>query len=344
MANGKDIIVIGGSAGAMAAIQEILRSLTTDLPATLFIALHTAENSPKLLADIFSKSTPLPVRYPHDREPIELGTVYGAVPDRLLFVKPGEIRLVRGPKENNFRPAVDPLFRSAAQAYGERVIGVVLSGGLDDGTHGILQIKRRGGTAIAQSPDDAAEPSMPRSAIERVGVDYILPAAEIGLMLNKLVAPDSESPAPVGVDVPDLAEGLPSGLRLGSAVVPSSPFICPHCNGALWEHREGNLLRYRCHMGHGFTADTLSLLQSDSVEQALWVAIRSLEEQAQLQLRLADQTSHNAGFSMRERFIAKAADCQHTADLLRSLVVGGDREGLNHATMESLEDEYKTGS
>src|SRR3954447_26474884 len=221
MANGKDIIVIGGSAGAMAAIQEILRSLTTDLPATLFIALHTAENSPKLLADIFSKSTPLPVRYPHDRDPIELGTVYVAVPDRHLFVKPGEIRLVRGPKENNFRPSVDPLFRSAAQAYGERVVGVVLTGGLDDGTHGLLQIKWRGGTAIAQSPDDAIEPSMPRSAIERAGVDYILPAADIGPMLNKLTTRAAESPTAIGIDVSDVAEGLVSALRLGADVNPS---------------------------------------------------------------------------------------------------------------------------
>jgi two-component system chemotaxis response regulator CheB len=260
-----------------------------------------------------------------------------------LFVKPGEVRLVRGPKENNFRPAVDPLFRSAAQAYGERVVGVILSGGLDDGTHGILHIKRRGGIAIAQSPDDAAEPSMPRSAIDRVGVDYVLPAAEIGAMLNSLVMPVAESRSPVGLDVPDVAEGLISALRLGDQVVPTSPFVCPNFSGALWEQRNGDLLHYRCHVGHGFTADTLSHLQDEPVEQALWTAIRTLEEQAKLQVRLADQSLTNQTFSIRERFLARAADCRHIANLLRSLVVGGDQEVLSDTTTDSIAAEYKAG-
>jgi len=341
MASAKDIIVVGGSTGAIAAVQEVLRALNDDLPAAVFVVVHTAEDSPHLLVDIFSKATTLPIHYAQDREPIELGTIYIAPPDRHLFVKPGELRVVRGPKENNFRPAVDPLFRSAAQAYGERVVGVVLTGGLDDGTHGLLQIKWRGGTAIAQSPDDAIEPSMPRSAIERAGVDYILPAADIGPMLNKLTTRAAESPTAIGIDVSDVAEGLVSALRLGADVNPSSPFVCPNCNGALWEQTEGNLLRYRCHVGHGFTAETLSRLQDDGVEQALWTAIRTLEEQAQLQLRLADRSSPGHISSMRDRFLANAADRRQTADLLRTLVLGGDAQMLIHATPEAIAGEYK---
>ena len=263
----RDIVVIGGSAGAIQAISVILQALPGDFPAATFVVVHTGQDAPAYLANIFAKVSRLPVQYATDREPIELGRVYVAAPNRHLLIKPGEMRVILGPKENNFRPAVDPLFRTAATAYHGRVIGVVVSGSLDDGTHGLLQIKRAGGIAIVQSPDDALQRGMPESAIERVEVNHILPATEIGPMLTKLVSGNGSVSATVGQDEADVAEGLISSLRMNGVPAPA-PFICPECKGSLWEVQDGDAFKYRCHVGHGFATDTLLALQAIEIEQA----------------------------------------------------------------------------
>jgi len=262
------------------------------------------------------------VHYAEDREPIELGALYIAPPDRHLLVKPGEVRVVRGPKENNFRPAIDPLFRSAAYTYGRRVIGVLLSGLMDDGTHGLLQIKLQRGVTVAQSPDDAQQPDMPLSAIERVGVDHVLPAAAMAPLLSGLVKAEADSAAGPSREQPDVVEGLVSALKLAEVHEPSSPFICPDCGGPLWERKEGELLRYRCHEGHGFTAETLLGMQSAEVEQALWTSMRLLEEQAELQKRMAGRWSTSGNHPLRARFESNAQDREYAAELIRTLLTG----------------------
>ena len=188
MEGNRDIVVIGGSVGAIDAVARILAGIPSDLNAAIFIVIHRGVDAPSFLADIFALHTKLPVKYAVDREPIELGRVYIAPVDRHMLIKAGEVRVVMGPKENNFRPAVDPLFRSASTTYDGRVIGVVVTGGLDDGTHGLLQIKRAGGIAIVQTPEEATDRGMPQSAIDRVQVDYVRSSAEIGPLISRLVS------------------------------------------------------------------------------------------------------------------------------------------------------------
>jgi len=237
MADGKDIIVIGGSAGALQALQALLRGLNANVSAAIFVVVHSSHESPGYLANILSEATSLKVRFAEDREPIELGTVYVGPPDLHLLVKPGEVRVVRGPKENNFRPAIDPLFRSAAYTYGRRVIGVVLSGMLDDGTHGLFQIKQQGGITVVQDPFDAEQCSMPESAIAQVNIDHVMPATKIGELLNELSQQNAEESTGPAREQLDVSEGAASGLEVPNRR-PSSSFICPECGGALWKSKK----------------------------------------------------------------------------------------------------------
>jgi two-component system chemotaxis response regulator CheB len=315
----RDIVVIGGSAGAIEAISVILKSLPGDFSAATFVVVHSGQSAPSYLANIFGKVARLPVQYAIDREPIELGRVYVAAPDRHLLIKPGEMRVILGPKENNFRPALDPLYRTAATTYRGRVIGVVVSGTLDDGTHGLLQIKRAGGVTVVQSPDDCFQPGMPLSAIERVGVDHILPASEIGPLLERIVNGDGHVSSAVGQDEVDVAEGLISAMRLNGMPAPA-PFICPECKGALWELQDGDAVKYRCHVGHGFATDTLLSLQAIEIEQALWSAVRGFEERAALQKRTAGRTDIGNA-ELRKRLLEGAGEQQRMADVVRRLLV-----------------------
>jgi two-component system chemotaxis response regulator CheB len=316
----RDIIVIGGSAGAIEAISEILATLPKETPAAIFIVVHVGAESPNYLVNIFEKCTPLPVQYAADRDPIELGHVYVAPNDRHLLVKRGEMRVILGPKENSFRPAIDPLFRTAASTYHGRVIGVVVSGSLDDGTHGLSQIKRAGGVTIVQSPEEALQKGMPESAIERVGVHFIKPADEIGLLLAELVRGNGEVGTPLGEDQTDVIEGRVSAFEVNGLPAPS-PFICPECKGALWEVKEGAVVKYRCHVGHGFSTDTLLSRQAIEIEQALWSAVRAFDERAELQRRTAERMDLSDPV-LRRRLIENSRDLQHMAEVVRSLLTG----------------------
>jgi two-component system chemotaxis response regulator CheB len=319
----RDIVVIGGSAGSIEATIAILKALPGDFPAAILIVVHTGQDAPNYLANIFAKVSNLPVQYAADHEPIELGRVYVAAPDRHLLIKPGEMRVILGPKENNFRPAIDPLFRTAATTYHGRVIGVVLSGSLDDGTHGLLQIKRAGGVTIVQSPEDALQRQMPESAIDRVNVHHILPAGEIGSLLAKLVSGNGNVSSAVGQDEVDVAEGLVSSIRMNGMPAPA-PFVCPECKGALWEVHDGDAAKYRCHVGHGFATDTLLALQAIEIEQALWSAVRAFDERAALQKRTAERTDIGNP-ELRRRLLEASREQQRMADVVRRLLVGPDR-------------------
>ncbi|HEX4488777.1 MAG TPA: chemotaxis protein CheB [Terriglobales bacterium] len=343
MAEGKDIIVIGGSAGSLRAIKELLRALSADVQVAVLVVIHSSQESPGYLARILGQATSLNVRYAEDREPIELGTVYVAPADRHLLVKPGEVRVVRGPKENNFRPAIDPLFRSAAYTYGPRVIGVVLSGLLDDGSHGLFQIERQGGVTVVQDPSDAEQPSMPQSAIAQAKVDHVVPAAEMGELLNKLTRENSEeSQGPARAQL-DVSEGASSGLEVPNRR-PSSTFVCPECRGALWEIQEGDQLRYRCHVGHGYSGQTLSALHDVEIEQALWTSVRLLEEQAELQERMAEKWKASANRQLGDRFASNADDRKYTADLIRSLITGQKKLPEQAQKSPQVVGEYGFGS
>jgi two-component system chemotaxis response regulator CheB len=180
---GHDIITIGASAGGVEAFKKIVHELPPALQAAIFVVLHISPEGPSVLPDILNRAGPLPALHPRDGDKIQLGKIYIAPPDHHLLIRRGHIHLFRGPKENNVRPAIDPLFRTAARAYGPRVIGVVLTGVLDDGTAGLLAIKARGGITVVQDPDDALFSGMPESAMKYADVDHCLPLAFLSPLL-----------------------------------------------------------------------------------------------------------------------------------------------------------------
>jgi two-component system chemotaxis response regulator CheB len=249
-----------------------------------------------MLPKILSHSGPLRAQHAINGEAIEHGRIYIAPPDYHLLVDRDRVRVVRGPRENRARPAADPLFRSAAHAYGTRVVGVVLSGALDDGTAGLAAIKRRGGVTVAQDPEEAPYQGMPRSAMENVALDHCLPVAGIAPLLARLAFIPAKDDA--AYPVPDILKVETRISRLEESEMEDvekigdlSAFTCPECRGALWELRAGDLLRFRCHVGHAFSAESLMAEQSEGLENALWAALRSLEENAALSRRMAARAS-----------------------------------------------------
>jgi len=275
----RDIVVVGASAGGVEALTSLVRALPGDLPASVFVVLHLPATGSSALPDILSRAGRLPASHAKDGEPIEQRRIYVAPPDYHLLLRAGHVRATRGPRENGHRPAVDPLFRSAAFEYANRVVGVVLSGALDDGTAGLLAVKSRGGVAIVQHPEDALYPGMPHNAIEHVEVDHVLPAADIGETLGRLAAEPATDPAGAGSDDMQTKvelEGFSMEAIEGGHPGRPSGFSCPDCNGVLWEIRDGGLVRFRCRVGHAWSPESLLTQQSESLEAALWVALRTL--------------------------------------------------------------------
>ncbi|WP_445629489.1 chemotaxis protein CheB [Nostoc sp. DSM 114167] len=291
-----NIIVVGTSAGGVEALTYLVKHLPPDLNAAVIIVLHVSSYSKSFLPEILSRAGKLPVSHAQNGEAIVPGSIYVALPDYHLLVEKGYLRLTRGAKENRCRPAIDPLFRSAARTYGQQVIAVLLTGLLDDGTAGLMAVKMRRGVAIVQNPDDALYPDMPRNAIKNVeDIDHILPLSDIPSTLVALV----NTPMEVQPENP-----IPSEMEFESKIVqldleavenesdrPGKPsnFACPDCGGILWELEEGNLLRFRCRTGHAYSAETLLATQSEKVEDALWIALRALEEKASLSHRMASR-------------------------------------------------------
>ena len=275
--DGRNIVVVGASAGGVQVLQELMRGLPGDFPAAVFVVVHTSASSPGILPQILDRAGPLPAAHARDRERIKMGRIYVAPPDLHLIIKRGEMMVTRGPRENGFRPAVDVLFRTAARSYGPRVVGIVLTGGLDDGTVGLIHIKNEGGIAVAQDPSEAVFPSMPRSAVENVNVDYVVPVAEMPALLTRLAA----EPLSVGETMSRRGNGKPDVGEAGNAIFlreegkePPSPFTCPECGGALWEKKDGKVFRYQCHVGHSYTSESLVSEKTEELEGGLWSAVR----------------------------------------------------------------------
>jgi two-component system chemotaxis response regulator CheB len=304
----------------------------------VLIVMHTRAETNGVLPEILNRSTDLPVAFATNAEPLRKGRIYVARPDFQLLIEDARLMVVRGPRENGFRPAIDPLFRTAARWHGPRVVGVILSGALDDGTYGLSQIKQHGGVAIVQNPEEAVIPSMPSSAIRQVAVDYVLTASEIPALIVQLteepqiregvqsMAPDDEPESALPNEQTPVREmeqlfGAPSALT------------CPDCGGALWEVEDGRLVRYRCHVGHQYAPDSLAAEQRDAVEGALWSAVRVLEEHAELRLRMA-RRADAAGLSVvSEGFAEGARDSHRQAQEIRALLFAGGE------APDSLEEE-----
>jgi two-component system chemotaxis response regulator CheB len=311
------------------ALSNLVRGLPGDLPAAVFVVLHVSAHGRSVMPRILSRAGALPAAHARDGERIEPGRIYVAPPDHHVLVKRGHIRVARGPRENGARPAVDPLFRTAARFYGPRVIGVVLSGALDDGTAGLQAIKRRGGIAVVQDPEDALYPGMPRSAMEQVDIDHVLSMAEMPALLARLArepaaeARAAEVSSEMEIET-DMAELELDAVQRHERPGAPAGFGCPECGGALWDLREGEMLRFRCRVGHAWSAGTLLAAQSDSLEVALWTALRALEESAALSQRVVERLRKRGSDGAAERFAAQARDAAERAALIRDVLLQGE--------------------
>ena len=326
-----DVVVIGASAGGVEAISRIVADLPRDIRASIFVVLHISRGR-SLLPEILTRAGRLPATHPTDGEPLQYGRIYVAPPDHHLIVQMGAVRTVHTASENGVRPAVDPLFRSAARAYGSRVVGVILTGALDDGTAGVAAIKEAGGVTIAQDPDEAFSPGMPRSAVGSGMVDHIVPLRDIPLLLAAL----AEEDAPVGgrrtgphlrAMEPDLAE-LPIAVEGHDRPGKPSVFSCPECHGTLWEVEEGGLLRFRCRVGHVYSPDSMMAAQTDEVDRALWTALRTLEERAALAHKLAERGRMRDHRWVDKAFSQRAREAEAEANHIRALL--RTRTATNH--------------
>jgi two-component system chemotaxis response regulator CheB len=320
----RDIIVIGGSSGATAPLKTILRALPKDLPAAVFIVLHIPARSLGLLATVTSAATCLPVHPAAEGMTVSPGNVYLAVPDYHLILADGQIRLGRGPRENMSRPSIDPLFRSAAVSYGSRVIGVLLSGLLNDGTAGLEAIKRCGGLALVQDPADAIADEMPRSALSALEVDLTLSATRIGDVLSDLVRDPAGPPRPVPPEI-RLEVDIAAGGRVGSDLIgrlgDPAPVSCPQCGGVLSTMSNAKPLRYRCQVGHAYTAEIVAKEQENAVDEALRVALRIIEERAELVTRMAADGRNAGRRALAEMYEERAAEYRAYAETIRKAVL-----------------------
>ena len=372
---GHDIIVIGASAGGVEALKHLVSKFPADLNAAVFVVVHIPANSISVLPDLLNRWGPLTATPAQDRQKIVPGHIYVAPPDLHLLLEPGQMRLLRGPRENHTRPAIDPLFRTAARAYGSRVVAVVLSGMLNDGTAGLIEVKRHGGIAVAQSPDDALFGDMPRSAIQNVSVDYVQPVAQLAFTLAELALnpPIPDAPAPkngqkeellMSNSMPDAGNGVAAEILQNvpdpggedsrkmdeihaNAVVnrttdaqiggerneTPSIYSCPDCGGVLWQMNDDGFMRFRCHVGHAFSAESLLHQQSESLEESMWYAVRALIDKSKLSRQMAENAKGRGHTQASSHFEEQARVCAQHAGVIRDLIESG-------ATSKSLEPSH----
>lgn len=322
MANDR-IVVVGASAGGVRALQTLASALPVEFPAPILVVQHIGSH-PSILPQLLMRSGPLPAAHARDGERIARGRIHIAPPDHHMLVDGDFIRLSHGPKEQYTRPAIDPLFRSTAVSWAERTVGVLLTGLLDDGTQGLKDIKESGGVAVVQDPEDAEVPSMPLSALKYVDVDYRAPVASIGPLLASLVvqpAPHAKAgPVREMIAENDIVLGKGDFMENLKSIANPSTFVCPECNGSLWEVRDAKPRRFRCHTGHGFTLRTLQHAQATATDEALWSALRALQEKQLLLQSFAESHASAGATEEAARLEDEAARTERHGEMLRRLI------------------------
>jgi two-component system, chemotaxis family, protein-glutamate methylesterase/glutaminase len=326
----RDTVVLGASAGGIEALQRLLPAFTRQVEASVFVVQHLPADGQSVLDAVLARSTGYDVAFAEDAEAILPGRVYVAPPNRHVLIDGDRVRLWHGARENRSRPAIDPLFRSAAVARRGRVIGAVLSGLLDDGSAGLVSIKRCGGLAFAQAPRDAIEPEMPERAVEALdgSLDGVLSAPELGARLVQLVgspAPASSVPNDVQAEL-DMLLGETSGLEVMSQEAAPLPLSCPECGGPLWGIRDGRLQRFRCHTGHTYGLDSLFSAQGQQIESALWAAIKGLEQRVRMLEDLAGARASKRRPVSASNFEEEASRLRAHVQTLRDVLVASYRD------------------
>jgi len=312
------IVVIGASAGGVEAIRSLTVALPADFAAAVFVVLHIGAHKSEL-PWLLNQTGSLRACHPGDGDPIRAGHIYVAPPDHHLLVEPGHVRLTRGPRENWARPAVDPLFRSAARAYGPGVIGVVLTGGLNDGTAGLFEVKQHGGTTVVQDPDDAENPSMPRSALQHVAVDHCVPLRDMAALLAAMVGKQQPDRFIDGVQAAKLearGDAMTADYKLDEPVA----VTCPDCGGALRRMELGTLTQFGCHIGHVYTAEVMVAAQFAAMEWSLGASMRSLSERGELCRQMANKAQVAGDAGCASRWTAAMHEAKERTGALRDLL------------------------
>jgi two-component system chemotaxis response regulator CheB len=332
VAHGHDIIVVGASAGGLEALRQVVHSLPPGLPAALFVVCHFPAGGTSALPEILSRAGPVLATHARNGEPFYPGHIYVAPPDFHLLLDPGRMRLTRGARENRYRPAIDPLFRSAARVYGPRVIGVVLSGALHDGVAGLMAVRSSGGIAVVQDPHDAQVASMPQTAQALAGAEHVVPAARLAGLLAELV----RRPAKAEEDsMTDPVEKLPLTMagdfqaqqrnqRLGNVTV----LTCPECGGSLWQVDDRKVVRFRCHVGHIYNGEVLLSEHGEALEAALWTAVRIFRDRGVLARQLAERERRLGHAEAARRFDEQAEEAERNGTLIQDTFLAGPSQGF----------------
>jgi two-component system chemotaxis response regulator CheB len=286
-------------------------SLPRDFPAAMLVVLHIPPAGTSVLPGILSRAGKLPARHPYDGEPLSPGVIFAAPPDRHLLAEDGRVRLVYGPRENGHRPSADSLLRSVARSYGARSAGVVLSGTMDDGAAGLRRIGATGGLTIVQSPGEAAFPGMPQAAIDEADPQLVCRVSQMGDALSTWIQ--------------ELGQNVPENSMVYDAPEPAegddlTPFTCPDCGGSLWLHDDHGVRRYRCRVGHAFSAQGLLLGKREALEAALWAAVVALRERADLSRRIVKRLETTGRRSQVDHYLQDIEATEERAEMLRGLI------------------------
>ncbi|UQN10179.1 chemotaxis protein CheB [Deinococcus sp. QL22] len=325
------LIVIGASAGGMQPLQQLAAALPADLPAAVCVVMHIPAYAPSALPEILMRAGALPASHAQHGEPILPGHLYCASPDHHLLVEEGRFSITKGPKENRVRPAIDTLFRSAAYSEGPNVIGVVLSGLLDDGTAGLWTIKHFGGISVVQDPADAEYPSMPQNALTQVDIDHVVTAQDLAALLIRLVTEPVGAEVQVDehyrelvateVSIASTAHAFRKGVMNFGKVTPQT---CPECGGVLVQIKEGGFTRYRCHTGHAYSGDTLLVSVTEAIEDRLWMTMRALEEASMLLENTGRELEASGKTELAGKYVQQAKIMEDRTKLIFQNVVSNE--------------------
>jgi two-component system chemotaxis response regulator CheB len=311
----RGVVAVGGSAGAVEALIQLAAGLPTDLPSAVLVVIHMPTGALSVLATILDRSGPLPATTARTGDALQPGHIYVSPPNHHLLVDDHRVTLSHGPTEDGHRPAINALFRSVAVTFAQNAVGVLLSGVLDDGLLGLAAIRERGGATVAQDPSEALFPGLPRRAVESGVVDHQSTAADMGMLLADLTQRTAEPPRARGDKRLELENRIAMGPAFATtddtdALGPPSDYTCPDCNGTLLNAGRSS---YRCHIGHAWTSDALLRARDTEVQNALWIALRSLQEKGKLSRKLAAKVGPG---SLRNRYTELAEEAESAAEVL----------------------------